>query len=669
MSGIYVNPNTKFVGIGTIAPTSRLQVDGNAHFGSNADTDAHTIIGSASVTCSNATGAGALIVNQQGTGKIFELQNSGTARITVLDGGNVGIGIANPTQKLYVVGDTRIEGNLTVNGTQTVINTDVITTEQLLVTNNGTGPALVVNQTGAQPVIDIQDDGVSVMKIINNGNIGMGTTDPTQRLHVQGSILATTQHLGPAADTSNAPGFSWSGDADTGLYRPAADVVGLVTGSVERMRVLANGNVGIGTTNPLGKLEVNIAPVLVGGDPTYKGDIRLISQGGGSILNGAGGIEFKLSNSGPGYGWRINAPDATGASEGTPLSIQSRMGSATWTNNLIIKGDGNVGIGTTNPQAKLHVEGYTRITGSDGTVISFTPAAGASGMMRVDMTAAGGTSLVTTGGGTNLQVYQANGNNRIFSTAGGASSDITFGVTHTGEILGKVGIGTTTPQAKLHVNGTLNVQGVSYLNNFLNLTDIVDQTTLGETWPVISFSGAAGGSGLVKGPGTYDWGMIKGGTNYGYYGRVVVGPHAANTIDQGFVTSGWTNQFVVNGSNGNAYLRGTLTQGSDGRLKTNVRSLTSNLEKVMKLRPVVYNRKVFQRDSNGEITSETIDIVDKIGFIAQEVKPIIPEVIEGNENSHNPEHGLSIQYQNMLAIAIGAIQELKNEIESLKSKI
>jgi len=372
------------VGIGTIAPTSRLQVDGNAHFGSNADTDAHTIIGSASVTCSNT--AGALIVNQQGTGKIFELQNSGTARITVLDGGNVGIGIANPTQKLYVVGDTRIEGNLTVNGTQTVINTDVITTEQLLVTNNGTGPALVVNQTGAQPVIDIQDDGVSVMKIVNNGNIGMGTTDPTQRLHVQGSILATTQHLGPAADTSNAPGFSWSGDSNTGIYRPAADAVGVVTGGVERMRVLANGNVGINAISPSSLFQINqnsgnvystIAnnTINVFGASTIPGtssvnqatlfvntnDAYAENKGASVALGGRsynfGGGELHMSYA------RISGVQNSGTGYNGNFVIETQR-EGEMSERVRVNSSGNVGIGTTNPQAKLHVNGTLIATGT-----------------------------------------------------------------------------------------------------------------------------------------------------------------------------------------------------------------------------------------------------------------------------------------------------------------
>ena len=77
-----------------------------------------------------------------------------------------------------LAGSAEIEGNLTVHGSFTYLNTDVQVTDQLQVTNTGTGPAIVANQTGAQPVIDFRDDGVSVFYIEDGGNIGFGTTDP-----------------------------------------------------------------------------------------------------------------------------------------------------------------------------------------------------------------------------------------------------------------------------------------------------------------------------------------------------------------------------------------------------------------------------------------------------------------------------------------------------------
>ncbi|MBL69569.1 MAG: hypothetical protein CMO74_14205 [Verrucomicrobiales bacterium] len=67
---------------------------------------------------------------------------------------------------------------LLVEGTHTILDTDTQTSEQLLVTNDGTGPAVVINQKGQEAILDIQDDGASVLYIRGDnphgGNVGIG---------------------------------------------------------------------------------------------------------------------------------------------------------------------------------------------------------------------------------------------------------------------------------------------------------------------------------------------------------------------------------------------------------------------------------------------------------------------------------------------------------------
>jgi hypothetical protein len=79
---------------------------------------------------------------------------------------------------------------------------------------------------------------------------------------------ADLSHLAPAASpaftgtvavpagTAAAPGLAFSGDADTGLSRPAANEVAVSTAGAERLRVAAGGNVGIGTGAPQRRLHV-----------------------------------------------------------------------------------------------------------------------------------------------------------------------------------------------------------------------------------------------------------------------------------------------------------------------------------------------------------------------------------------------------------------------------
>ena len=54
-----------------------------------------------------------------------------------------------------------------------------------------------------------------------------------------------------------APSFSWTGDSNVGIFRPATDTIGFTTAGTEKMRIASDGDVGIGTTAPTAKLHVN----------------------------------------------------------------------------------------------------------------------------------------------------------------------------------------------------------------------------------------------------------------------------------------------------------------------------------------------------------------------------------------------------------------------------
>jgi hypothetical protein len=153
--------------------------------------------------------------------------------------------------------------NIRVLGDYVILDTITSNTEQMVITNDGTGPALKVTQTGANSIAEFYDDGNALaFKVANDGLIGIGTATPQAKLHVVGSIKATTsinsdtQFLGQASDTAGAPSFSFATNPNTGIFQPVASNIAVSTGGTERLRVLANGNVGIGTTDPQENLHV-----------------------------------------------------------------------------------------------------------------------------------------------------------------------------------------------------------------------------------------------------------------------------------------------------------------------------------------------------------------------------------------------------------------------------
>lgn len=99
---------------------------------------------------------------------------------------------------------------------------------------------LSLSATGANN-ITASTNGSERLRITSNGNVGIGTASPTQKLDVNGSITV--------ADTF---GYAWGG-AGTGTYLSGSDALDFIsahTAGSERMRIDSSGNLGVGQTSP-----------------------------------------------------------------------------------------------------------------------------------------------------------------------------------------------------------------------------------------------------------------------------------------------------------------------------------------------------------------------------------------------------------------------------------
>jgi hypothetical protein len=248
--------------------------------------------------------------------------------------GNVGVGITTPFAKLDVMaagGSTAgiFRGDIS-NGnefsgqlylyTSGLANTRV----RIAFADSANGAGISQIESARYPggggylsfITRLPGDGnmVERMRIDNSGNVGIGITNPTYRLDVQGGQINTSGGLCIAGDCKS----SWSQVGVSSQWTTSG------------ANILYNsGNVGIGTTNPTVKLEV------LGG----------IYATGGTAL-----IAFQDRISGRAWTWYgANDTARFGGTSGDIIGITPA---------------GNVGIGTTTPTSRLHVVGNGRVTGN-----------------------------------------------------------------------------------------------------------------------------------------------------------------------------------------------------------------------------------------------------------------------------------------------------------------
>ncbi|MEP6712221.1 MAG: hypothetical protein ABJA37_07395 [Ferruginibacter sp.] len=301
--------------------------------------------------------------SQIGTGGVSPWTISGN-NIYNSNTANVGIGTSSPTSKFHIFGNALIEsGDLVLNdpfatvyfknGTQNKGYVQLRSTDDL---KFGTTPLL--NTTGN---LIFETQGLARMTVQPGGNVGVGYSNPINKLDVNGSVRATgtlTIEDGLVLVKNTTDNHNWfmqylnTGSAATSRFRFADQ-------GVERLTFLNGGNIGIGTTSPTERLEVSgnlktTGTALIQGEITTNGGLTLDETGGTIQLSDANVKKGYFQLSGDNVRMGTNSGNAAG-------DLIFRMNG---TDRAVIDNAGNMGIGTVSPTSKLHVAGHTYMNGN-----------------------------------------------------------------------------------------------------------------------------------------------------------------------------------------------------------------------------------------------------------------------------------------------------------------
>ena len=579
------------------------------------------------------------IIYRSGTSTLVGGGSTGN-KLYVLDSGNVGIKTTSPAGLLTIKGTgdaIRVEStNTGAGGAQMDLlhfTTSPADGDTFALINMGgyyTGTTSVygtsiksiwtdVSARDAALTFSTNNSGTltEATRIQSNGNVLIGTTGITNtRLKVVQSTASEwacqithtgTTSYGLAIDTS----------ANSGVY-----ALGVYTNTGGGLFVKNDGKVGIGTTAPLQKLHVE------GTTATIHVQSTTANQNASIWFNSnVGGTQANR--------WEIG----TNISAASDLEFFDRLNSVS---RMVIQNDGNVGIGTISPASKLQVRiggiGSNANDEVDGVIFEgdrhdlifkqIRTAASSDWnsttfrlQNRVDTTLMSSIDFVT----------DASFNRHIDINTASNSFNTRF--THDG----KVGIGYTNPGSKLSVNG----DGGFVSNSSSRVLYLTQNAT--NAGNIIQFLDQSGNN---------VWELVgRNSSFYIYNNQNSVGYVFESNASNGHVAilKGGTDASYPLDVTGTIRSTADVIAYSDRRVKENIKTIDNALDKVIKLRGVSYNRKDIDDKST------------KIGVIAQEVKEILPEVVE-----NDLEDKYSVAYGNMAGLFIEAIKELKAEIEELK---
>lgn len=457
------------VGIGTSSPAYKLDVIGNTR-----------VYGSYLVVDQTAGYNTSILLNQSGIIQWYMTNQATTGKLVFGNGngdlvwigttGNVGIGTSSPSEKL------------SVNGT---FSSNAIWTTSSSITLWGpystayggltwdTGQATVYATSGNK--LYLASNGASPdMTIDTNGNVGIGTTSPSVKLH----LLGTTETSVRVSDSGGAYMELYQQSTDS--YILATNSLRFYSGGSERVTLSSGGNVGIGTSSPGEKLDVNGGGRFLSSVTTYAGS--------GSYY---GRISTEYN-----YPYIETFIDSiAGVSWDGRLVFRTNSNAGAAVTAMVIDPFGKIGMGTSTPGAKLDVRGRTNIWGAGTTsatlglsvldnpgsnynfYVEDNGGAYLRGNVRIGNSTDNGYKFDVSGTGrftSNLDVDSyiltrsklQISNGRLFELIGTSTALNIYDASAGSSRIyitdaGNVGIGTTSPVSTLDVNGTVTISGPS----------------------------------------------------------------------------------------------------------------------------------------------------------------------------------------------------------------
>ncbi|MBI4422186.1 MAG: tail fiber domain-containing protein, partial [Elusimicrobia bacterium] len=698
------------VGIGTSAPAAKLDVVGDAQFGSGAARSTFT-----------ATGALALAADAN-------ITLAGTGKVTGLAGPSAP---SDAATKQYVDDTTGAAGGGW---------TDEGSVVRLTASNDN----VVVQST-----LTVQGSGFSVggsTLVVSAGSVGIGTTSPGAKLEVSGNLRLTKEagrviSVGDSttADTSGAS-FTIQGAAGTGtaaggdvlLYGGAAGTSNgnrsgnIILGGLTRTNGVQAGNVIIsgdnagsnasnsggsisltgGTAGPQAPNGVTGGPIAItggaggasgsyhhGGGVTLTGgagNATAAANGGGiAIVTGAGG-----STSGNSGDLTLKTGNYTSGSFGT---IAVQQGSNT---RMFIDALGSVGIGTTSPSVKLHVGS------SDAEIVRFASTNPAGGIVSdnaltgdyvavtlndtrtanegafLKFNIPNSTTLTTTEDMAAFGAVASDG------TDGSRKADLVFVTRNSSQAErmrvkfdGNVGIGTSSNiDQALTIKGNLGITNDNVLCSGLGCGNPTagSKTQIelydASTGDLIVQTGTAGTRNIRFGTGSETMGNNERMRIEGATGNVAIGATAAVSaalhveadttsspqavLDLNNIRTGSSSENMIRfkrlgtqvGSITSSDSATAYNTTSDRRLKTDIRDLEGALELVGRLKPRRYRWR-----KSGD---------PAIGFVAQELREVFPQAVSAPEDEM-----WGVDYGQLTPLLAGAIQDLRAENARLEARL